>query len=400
MKDFDSSLLQAIQDQTIYLESSWFGIYRLWKRNNFLQKYSFAAMSSMICGETSDPQHRELPDIIQRLRQVIPIFDSLVSILTVTKSELTWQMHDVVSLSQITAPDVIHQPPLDDIASEPPSPLLTTLVPDNIDIFIPLVSSPSTVTNLEIYYSSLSDKFRKLSDDYSSLAFKFMQLDVDQSAQQVKSSTFQATLNQSQLSIRDLNTNFVHLRSNTSLLRDDCTDIDHTVCALESRVETLLDTIDVFDTNVSVLDNIRSIFVQEKDKMLLSLKHDYRAFVSTEVYNATLSHDTSIPDRDPSTYSSTSEPKSSTQATFLNKYPINLAPPDPVLSPFEFRHPNTPGIITRTVDSHKLLKAKLPFKCTGIDTSFTFYNNVRHIASSYNILLQPFHLVTRSLGTC
>ena len=55
LKDFDSSLLQAIQGQTAYLASSWFGTYRLWKRNNFLQKYSFAAMSSMICGETSDP---------------------------------------------------------------------------------------------------------------------------------------------------------------------------------------------------------------------------------------------------------------------------------------------------------------------------------------------------------
>ena len=52
------------------------------------------------------------------------------------------------------------------------------------------------------------------------------------------------------------------------------------------------------------------------------------------------------------------------------------------------------------MDSHKFLKAKLPFKCTGIDTIFTFYNNVRHIAISYNILLQPFHLVPRSLGTC
>ena len=35
-----------------------------------------------------------------------------------------------------------------------------------------------------------------------------------------------------------------------------------------------------------------------------------------------------------------------------------------------------------------------------IDTIFTFYNNVRHIASSYNIFLQLLHLVTHSLGTC
>ena len=65
------------------------------------QNYSFVAISSMICGETSDPQHRDLPYIIQRLREFIPIFDSLVSILTVTKSELTWQMNDGMSLSQV-----------------------------------------------------------------------------------------------------------------------------------------------------------------------------------------------------------------------------------------------------------------------------------------------------------
>ena len=133
--------------------------------------------------------------------------------------------------------------------------------------------------------------------------------------------------------------------------------------------------------------------------MLLSVKHDYRAFVSNEISSVTLGHDTSIPVRDQFTYSSTSMTKSSTQATFLNKYPINLTPPDPVLSPFEFRHPNTPGIVTRTVDSHKFLKAKLTFKCTDIDTIFTFYNKVRHITSSCNILLQPLHLVTRFLGT-
>ena len=139
--------------------------------------------------------------------------------------------------------------------------------------------------------------------------------------------------------------------------------------------------------------------MQEKDKLLLSLNDDYRAFVSNKKSNITLGHDSSIPAREKSSYSSTSMPKSSTQAMFLNKYPIDLTPPDPILSPFEFRHPNTPGIITRTVDSHKFLKAKLPFKCTGIDTIFTFYNNVRHIASSYNIIVHPLHLAARSMGT-
>ena len=42
------------------------------------------------------------------------------------------------------------------------------------------------------------------------------------------------------------------------------------------------------------------------------------------------------------------------------------------LIPFEFRHPNTPDIVTRTVDSHKSRKAKLPSRCTDIDTIFTF----------------------------
>ena len=157
------------------------------------------------------------------------------------------------------------------------------MVPDNVNISIPLVSSPTTVTNFESSYRSLSDKFCKLSDDDSSLASKFIKLGVNQSAHQVESSTFQETLNQSQLLIRDLNTNFVHLCSNISLLRDDCTYINHTFCALESRVENILDTIDALDANISVLDNIRSIFVQEKDNFLLSLHHDYRTFVSHEV---------------------------------------------------------------------------------------------------------------------
>ena len=65
-------------------------------------------------------------------------------------------MHDVVFLSQLAAPDVIHQPPQEDPASVPSSPFFTTLVPDNVDISIPLVSSPTTVTNLGISYRSLS----------------------------------------------------------------------------------------------------------------------------------------------------------------------------------------------------------------------------------------------------
>ena len=68
------------------------------------------------------------------------------------------------------------------------------------------------------------------------------------------------------------------------------------------------------------------------------------------------------------------------------------------LIPFEFRHPNTPGIFTRTMNSHKFLKAKLLSKYTCIETIFTFYNNVRHITSSYNIRLQPLYLVGHSLG--
>ena len=40
--------------------------------------------------------------------------------------------------------------------------------------------------------------------------------------------------------------------------------------------------LETVDANVSLLDNIRSIFVQEDVNMLLSLKDDYRAFISNE----------------------------------------------------------------------------------------------------------------------
>ena len=179
LKDFDSCFLQAIQGQATFLGSSWFATYRLWKLSNFLQNYSFAAMSIIICGKISDPQHRDLSDIIQHLRELISIFNSLVSILTVIKSEMIWQINDVMSLSQLVDSDIIHQPLLENPEYVSPSSLLTTLVPGNIDVSITLTFSPITVKNLETSSCSLSDKFSKLSNDYSSFASKFIQLDVD-----------------------------------------------------------------------------------------------------------------------------------------------------------------------------------------------------------------------------
>ena len=183
LKDFNSCLLQAIQGQATFLGSSLFDTYHLWKLSNLLRNYSFVAMSTIICGNISDPQHRDLSDIIQRLRELISIINSLVSILTVIKSEMIWQMNDVISLSQLVDSDIIHQPLLENLDYVPPSSLLTTLLPNNVDVSTTLIFSPITVINLETSSCSLSDKCSKLSNDYSSLASKFIQLDVDQSTQ-------------------------------------------------------------------------------------------------------------------------------------------------------------------------------------------------------------------------
>ena len=68
-----------------------------------------------------------------------------------------------------------------------------------------------------------------------------------------------------------------------------------------------------------------------------------------------------------------------------------------ILTPHQFQLPGQPVM---KVEAHKFQKAKLNLKCSGIDTIFTFYQNLRHVAQSFNILLIPLEEITRSSGTC
>ena len=52
------------------------------------------------------------------------------------------------------------------------------------------------------------------------------------------------------------------------------------------------------------------------------------------------------------------------------------------------------------VETHKFQKAIIQQRCSGPDTIFTFYENLRHIAGSFNILLRPLDEVTSATGTC
>ena len=58
----------------------------------------------------------------------------------------------------------------------------------------------------------------------------------------------------------------------------------------------------------------------------------------------------------------------------------------PILTPHQFQLPGQPVM---EVIVHKFQKAKLNLKCSGIDTIFTLYQNLRHVAQSFNILLMP-----------
>ena len=50
--------------------------------------------------------------------------------------------------------------------------------------------------------------------------------------------------------------------------------------------------------------------------------------------------------------------------------------------------------------SNKFLKATINIRCPDVDTIFTFYINLCHIAASFNILLLPLEVITRETGTC
>ena len=89
-------------------------------------------------------------------------------------------------------------------------------------------------------------------------------------------------------------------------------------------------------------------------------------------------------------------------ATFMGKNTIDIGGTGiypPILTPFQFLYPKD-NHHAREVESHKFQKTKLAVTCTSEDSIFTFYNTLRHIAASYNILLRPLKEITKETGIC
>ena len=93
-------------------------------------------------------------------------------------------------------------------------------------------------------------------------------------------------------------------------------------------------------------------------------------------------------------------PQAST-AQFMSKYDIKLHNKDniPILTPFQFLYPTYNHHINK-IKSNKFQKAEITATCKSEDTIFTFYNTVRHIVGSFNILLLPLKDIVKATGEC
>ena len=82
----------------------------------------------------------------------------------------------------------------------------------------------------------------------------------------------------------------------------------------------------------------------------------------------------------------------------MTNHPINATEDQNlILSPFQFLYP-VGNLHVKETDLHKFQKTKLSVKCKNEDYIFTFYNTLRHITASYNILLQPLEEITKATG--
>ena len=90
-----------------------------------------------------------------------------------------------------------------------------------------------------------------------------------------------------------------------------------------------------------------------------------------------------------------------TPIQFLGKHPIDITGGDrPLLNLRQFQYPFRTGQPVTEVESYKFQKAIIHLRFTRPDTIFTFYANLRYIAGSLNILLQPLEEVTKATGVC
>ena len=88
-------------------------------------------------------------------------------------------------------------------------------------------------------------------------------------------------------------------------------------------------------------------------------------------------------------------------AKFMHKHDIHddAQGRSPILTLFQFMYPKS-NYHPREVESYKFSKAKIAVICPNEDSIFTFYKSLRHIASSFNILLKPLEGITKETGIC
>lgn len=90
------------------------------------------------------------------------------------------------------------------------------------------------------------------------------------------------------------------------------------------------------------------------------------------------------------------------ELNFMSRHPVVTTTQDPLpplITPFQFIY-TIGNHHVKEVESYKFRKAKLNVQCSGKDKVFTFYNTLRHITTSFNIIIRPLKHIRRKTGTC
>ena len=70
---------------------------------------------------------------------------------------------------------------------------------------------------------------------------------------------------------------------------------------------------------------------------------------------------------------------------YMGKHPIDLTRGNlPLLNPHQFSYPLRTGQPVVEVELYQFQKVIIQLRCTGPDTIYIFYENIRHIADSFN----------------
>ena len=82
--------------------------------------------------------------------------------------------------------------------------------------------------------------------------------------------------------------------------------------------------------------------------------------------------------------------------SFFERHPIDTTTQDihPIFTPFKLLHPIGNHHV-KEVESYKFQKANLSVTCSGEYNVSIFYNTIRHIVGSFNILIFPLEQITK-----